>query len=605
MIVSWYDDLTSRMCTPENPGAFVLKEEELPFDGAVIRRVVLTLKPGEPPRSLRICFSLEHVSGTGVRCWNSGFKMVEYSLDRLLSPESRAEFHAAHEKGNRLSVWDGIEFYRWGGLNHAAEFIPGRNTGWYIGTLPKNPNGIMWYSYQDDRFLAMDSCRYIDHDGPVVSELLVIQPCCDWRPPLGWFHDHYPEYFRPVNPDVFQLSGTFCITNPLSSDKTLDDAAKNGVCLTELHNHFPAYGNFVPEEREWESVVLHDYPELPFPHDKISPEKINGFIQRAHQRGIKVLFYFQATGDCFRPFAEEHFPEDIAIARSGTKIPSWRGCWMMNGMPGSRYARHIDRMLEKLFVRHPDIDGIFMDQVCYPVADTGHNDGKTGYANQCIANVRESYYPVVEKAARMLHARGKLLWINGCFDTKVQRYADGIMAEGLHGNSEVLRYFCLDKPLLIHQYPETAEQAAMILSYALRAGTTLISVGGNSHTVDADLAPGPADIFRRGKKLLAKLRGRRWCFLPRPAEFPEGVFGNVFHASDGKALLVTVVDPGTLPPSGGSRELVFSWRLPGSWEVRCLSLSGTVSLPNVTQGLVTIPAFDGLAIVELRSGGKP
>ena len=81
MIVSWYDDLTNRTCTPEDPGAFVLKEEELPFDGAVIRRVMLTLKPGEPPRSLRICYSLEHVPGKGVRCWNSGFKLVDVYIE--------------------------------------------------------------------------------------------------------------------------------------------------------------------------------------------------------------------------------------------------------------------------------------------------------------------------------------------------------------------------------------------------------------------------------------------------------------------------------------------------------------------------------------------
>ncbi|MBQ7206281.1 MAG: hypothetical protein IJS01_00630 [Lentisphaeria bacterium] len=604
MKITWFDDLTNTVCTPEEPGAFILKEESLPLDGAAVKRVTLTLKPGEPPRSLRVYYRIAHVPGSGVRCWNSTFKEGEHTLDEMLSPEFRKKFHEAHLRGNRLRVWEGENFYRWAGLVHAAEFIPGKSCGWYAALEPENPNGIMWFSCQDDGFVMADSCRYIDHGSPVVSRMLLFENCADWRPPLGWFHDHYPEYFRPVDDRVRALAGTFCITNPLSSEKTLADAEKNGVCFTELHNHYPAYGNFVPQEKSWKSVVLHDYPDLPFPRDEITPEKINGFISRLHARNIKVLFYFQATGDCYRPFAEKNFPEDIALELDGTRIPAWRECWMMNGLPGSRYAKHIDGMLEELFLRHPDIDGIFMDQVCYPVEDTGHDDGKTGYANRRIANVRESYYPVIEKAARMLHARGKILWVNGSFDLKVQRFADGIMAEGLHGGSEVLRYFCLDKPLLVHQYPETAEQAAMILSYALRAGTTLISVGGNSHSSDAVLAPEPAEIFRRGRSLLEPLRGRKWCFLPRPAEFPDGVFGNVFHASDGETMLVTLASQDALLPDGGSRELAFSWNLAGVWEAACLSLGGSVPLADVTQGRVTVPAFDGLALVKLRLKGE-
>ena len=60
---------------------------------------------------------------------------------------------------------------------------------------------------------------------------------------------------------------------------------------------------------------------------------------------------------------------------------------MMNALPESKYAKHIDNMLEKLFIRHPNIDGIFMDQVCYPVEDIAHSDGKTGSKNKRISNV--------------------------------------------------------------------------------------------------------------------------------------------------------------------------------------------------------------------------
>ena len=599
MTVSWFDDLTGMLCTPDAPGAFELKEEDLPFDGAVRRKITLTLKSGEAPRSLRVYHSIPHVEGENVRCWNSGFKMPEYSLKKFLSEEQRAKFHEERVKGNQLRVWEGKNFYRWGGVKHAAEFIPGKNCGWYAALAPENPNGIMWFSYQDNEFVMADSYRYIDHGDPVVSEMLLIENCADWRPPLGWFHDHYLEYFQPVNKQVLELGGNFCITNPLSSDATLDDAAANGVCITELHNHYPAYGKFVPEEKSWKSVVLHDYPELPFPEDEISPELINEFIGRLHERNIKVLFYFQATGDCFRPYAEENFPEDIAIEQDGTNIPAWRECWMMNGMPGSRYAKHIDRMLEELFIRHPDIDGIFMDQVCYCVEDYGHNDGQTGCENRRISNLRESYYPVVEKAARMLHSRGKILWINGSFDTRIQRYADGIMAEGLHGGSEVLRYFCLDKPLLVHQYPDDPDTAAGIFSYALRSGAQLISTGGSSRKVDAPLLPESAAVYRECGKLLAALKGRSWCYMARPLEVPEGVCGNIFHGSEPGSFVITVVTPENLPPQPQIQKLTLKINLPGNFNGTCLTYGQDDAAVTPENGDISIEHC-GLSVIILK-----
>ncbi|MBQ9502181.1 MAG: hypothetical protein IJU70_08505 [Lentisphaeria bacterium] len=603
MNVTWFDDLTGTLCAPETPGAFILREESFPFDGAVRRRVTLTLKPGEKPRSLRIYHGIGHLRGSGVRCWNTSFKMVEHPLEKMLSEEFRKVFHEQRIRGNQSRTWEGRNFYRWGGIKHAAEFIPGRNSGWYVATEPENPDGILWFSYQEDEFVIADSYRYIDHGSPVISELLFMENCSDWRPPLGWYHDHFQEYFQPVNRQVLELAGNFCITNPLSSDRTLDDAAANGVCITELHNHYPAYGNFVPRAEKWKSVVLHDYPEENFPEDDISPRKINEFIAKLHARNIKVLSYFQVTGDCFRPFAEKNFPEDIAVETDGTRIPAWRECWMMNAMPGSRYAKHIDAMLEELFVRHPDIDGIFVDQVCYCVEDTAHDDGKTGYANRRIANVRESYYPAIEKAARMLHARGKILWLNGSFDTKVQRYADGIMAEGLSGNSEILRYFCLDKPLLVHQYPDEPKLAAGMFSYALRSGAQLISTGGSSRKTDALLSKEAAAVYKEGHRLLEALRGRSWCYFSRPLELPEGVTGNIFHGREPGTFVITVVTPENLPPDARRETLRLRVNLPGTYSVVCRTC-GQPDAPGDLRGGTLVFEHNGLSVIILKKQGK-
>ena len=271
---------------------------------------------------------------------------------------------------------------------------------------------------------------------------------------------------------------------------------------------------------------------------------------------------------------------------------------MMNGMPGSRYARHIDRMLEEIFVRHPDIDGIFMDQVCYCVEDIAHNDGKTGFENKRISNLRESYYPVVEKAARMLHARGKILWVNGSFDTKIQRFADGIMAEGLGGGSEVLRYFCLDKPLLVHQYPDEPEQAAGIFSYALRSGAQLISTGGSSRKVDALLSEASAEVYREGNKLLAALKGRSWCYLPRPLELPDGVAGNIVHGGEKNSFVITLVTPENLPPIPVVQEFAVTVNLPGRYSAVCRSY-GQADVSVEFKGNTLTIQHHGLSVIIL------
>ncbi|MBR2374136.1 MAG: hypothetical protein IKA87_07895, partial [Lentisphaeria bacterium] len=422
----------------------------------------------------------------------------------------------------------------------------------------------------------------------------------DWRPFFGWFYNHYTEYFQPVNKKMMELDGSFFITNPLSSDATLDDGAAHGVCFTELHNHYPAYGKFVPEEKEWESVVLHDYPDLPFPKDKISPEKINEFIKRLHERNIKVLYYFQITGDCFAPFADKEFPEDIAINLKGEKINFWRECRVMNPRPGSRYARHIDNMLEELFRRHPDIDGIFMDQIGYQYEDIAHDDGRTGFDNKRISNVCNSYLPAIEKAARMLHSRDKILWFNGCVNAKIQRFADGIMAEGAYGASEINRYFCVDKPMVVHQYPNDLLLASKIIAYALRSGAKFISIGGSSSKVDSILSKDVEAVYEEGNKLFSLLKGRKWCFLSRPVELPDGATGNIFHGQEEGSFIITVATMATLPLDESKKQpLTIQINMPGGFSGFCRTF-GREDVPVKMEGNKITIEHCGLSVIVLK-----
>lgn len=154
----------------------------------------------------------------------------------------------------------------------------------------------------------------------------------------------------------------------------------------------------------------------------------------------------------------------------------------------------------------------------------------------------ESYYENAEKLAKMLHERGKILWMNGPLYPEIQRYADGIMAEGHAGTSEVLKILTLDKPLLVHQYPETPRHVELIFGYAMRAGAWLYSIGASSRLADPPpITPEARAIFESCAELLKPLKGRKWCFEPDPVHFPDGICGNIFHGADGESLIVTAV----------------------------------------------------------------
>ena len=80
-----------------------------------------------------------------------------------------------------------------------------------------------------------------------------------WRPGLEFIINRYKEFFYPVNDQVWQHHKAFAITNPFTLTESVDALP---IAWSEIHNHFPYYSNYAPTEAAWDSVVLHDYPEL-------------------------------------------------------------------------------------------------------------------------------------------------------------------------------------------------------------------------------------------------------------------------------------------------------------------------------------------------------
>lgn len=395
--------------------------------------------------------------------------------------------------------------------------------------------------YHSDGLEVENTCLYLSQKNPAVAELLIHAHAGCWRPGLGWLYKKYPEYFNPPNPRVHELEGGFMITNPYTKDAYLKTVGKYKIKWAEVHNHFPEYANYAPVKKGWGSVIKHDYPDLPAPKEKLSKEKINQHIKSLQDNDIKALLYFQCTGDAFIPYAEKYFPDSIARDCAGKLIPTWKECCFVNASAGTSFNKHLKKQMDKFIADYPDIDGVFLDQVCYQTLDYAHEDGVTACNNKPVSMFGHSYEDNLNKLAEILHKQNKIIWGNGPFDVEVQKNIDAIMAEGVSELSNTYKYLCLTKPLLVHTYPDSPEKVEKMFRHCLLSGASY-SIGASSTLpVPPAISEQVQKIFDMCIPLAEKLFGREWVFAPLPLQFPERYEGNIFYAKEGGTVLISLV----------------------------------------------------------------
>ena len=375
---------------------------------------------------------------------------------------------------------------------------------------------------------------------PATTGFLIHAHSGCWRSGLRWLYKKYPEYFNPPNTRIREIEGGFLMANPFSEEETIAELARLGVKWEELHNHFPFYGEYAPNAPEWESVVAHDYPEAPGWPGKVSAQAVEDHIRMVHRHGIKCLMYFQCAGDAFIPHAEENFPDAIARGIDGARMPSWKECCLMNADPSTSFGKEMLRMIDRFLKRFPDIDGVFLDQLCYTAVDAAHDDGVTLYENAPAYDLGHCYEKPVKKLTRRIHEQGKLVFANGPFNVEVQKDVDGVMAEGCSWIGDVMKWLCIAKPLLIHTYADDPRKVETMFRQCLLCGGSY-SVGGSSTLVKPPpLTPKARKVFQAYIPLVEKLCGRKWLLEPDPIELPFGCDGNIFEGEN-KTRIITLV----------------------------------------------------------------
>ena len=405
-------------------------------------------------------------------------------------------------------------------------------------------------TYHEDGLTVEFSELALEAGKPVEIELLLCGHKGCWRPGLNWIINRYPEYFGPVNPEVWEHHGAFAITNPFTKQEALD---RYPVRWSELHNHFPCYGNYAPEEPEWDSVVLHDYPELKAEiPGRITPALIDSMIDRLHKNKIKAMLYIQVNGDCYIPRAEKLFPDSIARDSAGKFVPTWHECCFLNASESTSFGRYINGMIDRFLAEHPAIDGVFLDQLCYQMIDHAHSDGKTSIGDRPAAEYGVSYDWNLEKLARLLHGAGKFIWANGPFDIEAGRLVDGVMSEGTSGISETHKYLCLRKPLMIHTYPTDEFKVESMLRYCLLAGAAWSYGGSSTLRNPPEFTPEIRKLYGSYLPLIEPLLSAEILLdEAAPFQLPPKCKGEIFRSKIGKdRILLTLLsntDSSVLP----------------------------------------------------------
>lgn len=419
-----------------------------------------------------------------------------------------------------------------------------------------------------------------------------------WRPGLRQYIELFPECFAPPLSAVKEWGGAFAITNPALEPDFAPEFRPDWV---EVHNHFPHYGEYAPETPAWESVILHDYPEERGSGDyTMSRERINAHIAKLHRDRIRAMLYIQVSGDCSNWFAEKNFPESIAREINGKIMPTWKECCFLNADPSLPFGKHINAMIDRFIGAYPEIDGVFLDQLCYQTMDYAHSDGKSADDGREIYEYGASYDAHVKKLADILHRQGKAILANGPFDLSAASQVDAVMAEGCSGISNTLKYLCVDKPMLVHDYTADVTQVEKALRNALLAGAGW-SYGGSSRAVKLpEMSEEVADTFRQYLPLVKAVFNRRLYLDADPIELsprePDVAY-EVFSLPEGKGCLVALIQTGARLHYHAE----VSCNLPGVKRVEKLFLGETGFTPaSSAEGAVVLPENFRAAVLKFK-----
>lgn len=425
----------------------------------------------------------------------------------------------------------------------------------------------------------------------------------DWRPALGAVLARFPKVFEPHNPAVAALQGPFVDSTGTPPNASIKGWYAQGARVVEIHGTFPFYGRYVALHKIWTPLIDDRWHGLKarvpigqrppdtapwgeirhFVQERIPPQmtvaKVNNYIHRLHQHGMKGLIYFNPT-EAWAPWAAATFPQDRVLTASGQTVPAWYESVEMRLDKRNSWGKYLLSQIRGQLRDYPHVDGVFFDQ-----AVTGGRK-LTAF---CAA------------ACGIVRAQGKICWWNGPGTVPLAELADGMMTEG--GGSPAYR------------------QRTNLIQYYGLAGKPIVSLGpvtdsGYAEMLVHGVIPKPVSRAQRqmGERwfpLFSWLRNRSWVLSAHALDTTRGVQANLFRLPNGNLVVPVVRKP---LPSGRSSPLFdvgVTVRTPGIAKVRGVyllvpDLAGYHQLPLVREGHelhITIPRLGVAGLLVLAKTG--
>ncbi|MBR2509045.1 MAG: hypothetical protein IKB71_04795 [Lentisphaeria bacterium] len=422
-------------------------------------------------------------------------------------------------------------------------YIPEEKTGLTVARIPGRTGGRLSFRFDDYHAEGM----YIEYSNLEVRPeesvdftFLFKAHGGDWRPGLKWYADRYPEYFEPPNQDVWKYR-SFMMTNPFVKPESLDEFTPDWA---EVHNHFPIYGNYFPQEKSWQSIIAHDYPDDAAGRDlSCSADLIKKHLADLKEKNIKSLMYIQCGGDASIPWVEKNFPSDISRDSADNIYPTWKNCCFANYDEKTPAGKFLHKQFDRLLELYPETDGVFVDQLCYQTFDFCNSDGKSMKNGRKVYEYGKSLEDNFVKLAKKIHSLNKLVLVNGPFDMDVAKEADAMMSEGVSNIFETYRYMCIRKPMLIHEFPFDAYNTEMMLRNCLLTAAGWSYGGTPSCEKPMNWSSDIRELYQLYLPLVNELFGSKILLTENPLDwFPKQIAGaEIFQSPEQNKIFVSIL----------------------------------------------------------------
>lgn len=393
---------------------------------------------------------------------------------------------------------------------------------------------------------------------PAKSGLHLVVHEGDWRPGLGWMLQHYSEYFRPANKEVYRWEGHMMIIDggavadyQRAAKYTGMDLVAMGLGWLETETTgFISYGGEPHTEDGW--YYGRQVPVDPS-QDSIVMKPWNERAKAAKEYGVGTMFYFKIAS-VLREVAVREFPDAIARWENGADLGAIMYGWdfgkmypVLNPDPKYSFYEYAIDQAERLIKGTPEGVGIFWDVLAPSLYfDYAHDDGISMIGGTEAYHLSFAYDKLMRDVRMLANKYNKVIWGNQLLHIELGKYIDGVVMETWEDWLMVLQYTAIARPLVYLRYWQDNVETAARTPEEREDSLKACLLSGAFAKIDDIARGGPAmkgyDVFMSYVPLMKLLKQREWVLKAHALTLPDEYKGNIFTTPE-HDYIVSVVSP--------------------------------------------------------------